>query len=279
VLSGSAAAAAPAGEATVEPRAPEPGLDAAAILERASDAVELGGSRSAAFTLEVHAEAWQAERSGTIYKEIGRDGRNTLIVIDGPEQLRGLKVLSRHPVFGPAQQWLYVPSTHRARRVAVGESGRSIFGGDFSASDLEQRRPGLTATLLRRERRDGHDVYVVDVRGMQDEDPVDETLWIRTEDFRLVRREFRVDGRLHRLYRVDALEEVAGIATPVAMTLVNVAGGTRSRVRLHDVRYRVRFDSALFAAQHLDSRIALVRDGPGASPDRAANPRAGQAPP
>lgn len=233
-------------------------LDAAAILERARAAVEAGGSRSAEFTLEVSAPTWSAKRHGRFYKDIRPDGRASMIVLDDPEPLRGVKVLSQQSRTGSPQQWLYVPSTHRARRIAAGESGRSLFGSDFSASDLEQRRPGLHTALEQREVRDGHDAYVLAITGTEDGSPVDERVWIRTGDFRLVRREFRMNGAPQRIYTADAVQTVEGIPTTVAMTVVNVAGATRARIRLRNVRYGATFDPTLFAAQHLDDRTAVT---------------------
>jgi hypothetical protein len=103
--------------------------------------------------------------------------------------------------------------------------------------------------------RDGHDAFVVDITGQDGSGPVHEVVWIRTSDFRLVRREFHAAGVLRRVYSADDLQVIDGIATPVAMTVLDVAGGTRSRIRLTRVRYHADFDAALFAVQHLDSGI------------------------
>jgi hypothetical protein len=233
-------------------------LDPDAILARARAAVDAGGSRSAEFVLEVRAPTWSAERRGRFYKDIRPDGRSSLIVLDEPGPVRGVKILSRQASDGPSHQWLYVPSSHRARRIAGGESGRSLFGSDFSASDLEQRRGGLHTVLERREMRDGHDAYVLAITGIEDGNPVDERMWIRADDFRLLRREFRVAGKLQRIYSAESVEAIEGFPTTTAMTVVNVAAGTRARIRLRNVRYREALDPMLFAVQHLDDRIAVT---------------------
>ena len=229
-------------------------LDPGAILARARAAADAGGSRSAEFVLEVRAPTWSAERRGRFYKDVRPDGRDSLIVLDEPGPVRGVKVLSRQSADGPSHQWLYVPSSHSARRIAGGESGRSLFGSDFSASDLEQRRAGLRAVLERREIRDGHEVYVLAITGAEDGNPVDERVWIRVGDFRVVRREFQVAGRLQRIYSADVVEAIDGVPTATTMTIVNVAAGTRSRIRLRNVHYGAMFDPMLFAVQHLDDR-------------------------
>ncbi len=234
-------------------------LDPDAILARARAAVDAGGSRSAEFVLEVRAPTWNAERRGRFYKDIRPDGRDSLIVLDEPGPIRGVKILSRQSSGSPSHQWLYVPTSHRARRIAGGESGRSLFGSDFSASDLEQRRAGLHTVLERREMRDGHDAYVLAITGTEDGNPVDERVWIRAGDFRLLRREFRVAGRLQRIYSADVVETIQGFPTTTTMTVVNLAAGTRSRIRLRNVHYLATLDPMLFAVQHLDDRIAVTR--------------------
>jgi Outer membrane lipoprotein-sorting protein len=230
-------------------------LEAAAILARARAAVSAGGNLAAEFRLEVVTRGWTADRRGRFYKRIGTNGQATLIVFDDPPQVHDVKILSRSTRAGSAQRWLWVPATHRARRVATGTGGRGLFGSDFSASDLEQRGPDVHGILLRREMRRDRDAYVVELTGREDGRPVHEILWVRSDDFRVARREFYEDGALRRVYTADRIRTIDGIPTPVAMTVVNLAAASRSRIRLHRVRHGIHLDPRLFTVAELERRL------------------------
>lgn len=248
-LSGFLVAAAPL--ILVAGTAPTP--DGGEVVRRARQVASMTNFR-AEFRLDVTTPTWSGRRAGWIYKRLGDDVIDTLIVFQRPPVADGVKILAQRPAKGSIRQWLSVPGG-RTRRLASSESGNALFGTEFDTSDLELPASLSPAAVERTERYEGVEAYVVAMTVTDGDQPHDELMWIRTTDFVLLRREFYLNGQLNRVYRVDRFEEVEGVATPTAMTVTNVATKTLSRVRLRHIDYEPDFEPGLFALARLGEHV------------------------
>lgn len=60
----------------------------------------------------------------------------SLIVFDAPADVKGTAVLSHAKVAGDDEQWLYLPSAKRTKRIATSNRTGSFAGSEFSFEDL-----------------------------------------------------------------------------------------------------------------------------------------------
>jgi outer membrane lipoprotein-sorting protein len=66
-----------------------------------------------------------------------KDGRtSTLTVFLSPESVRNTRFLSIEGTDGNTEQWIYLPSLKRIRKIAGAEEAGSFMGSDFSYSDM-----------------------------------------------------------------------------------------------------------------------------------------------
>jgi len=78
-----------------------------------------------------------AERSFTVkLLEKGDSGDQSLIVFSSPSDMKGTAVLSHASASGDDEQWLYLPSSHRVKRISSGNRNGSFVGSEFSFEDL-----------------------------------------------------------------------------------------------------------------------------------------------
>lgn len=235
-----------------------PTLDGGEVVRRARQ-VALTTNFRAEFRLDVTTPTWSARRAGWIYKRLNDGVTDTLIVFQRPPAAEGLKILVQRPLQGTIQQWVCLPGA-RTRRLPSSEAGNALFGTEFDTRDLEMPASLSRAAIERKERYEGADAYVVAMTVSTNGDaPHEELVWIRAGDFVLLRREFYLDGELNRVYRVDRFEAVGGLATPVAMTVTNLAAKTLSRVRLRHVDYGTDFEQGFFALARLGEHVQAPR--------------------
>ena len=64
------------------------------------------------------------------------DGDRSLLSFDSPADVKGTALLSHAKTDGEDEQWLYLPSTKRVKRIALGNRGGAFLGSEFSYEDL-----------------------------------------------------------------------------------------------------------------------------------------------
>ena len=64
------------------------------------------------------------------------DGDRSLLSFDSPADVKGTALLSHAKTDGDDEQWLYLPSTKRVKRIALGNRGGAFLGSEFSYEDL-----------------------------------------------------------------------------------------------------------------------------------------------
>ena len=109
-------------------------------------------------------------------------------------------------------------------------------------------------TLLREERLDGKEVYVVK-SVPKDERSADfsyKLSWIDKGSFVLWKEEYYDKrGDLYRVFTADEVKPVQGLLTTVKRTMKNVQTGHRTEVSFTEVRYNLGLSADLFSERSL----------------------------
>lgn len=144
-------------------------------------------------------------------------------------------------------RWIFIPAVDMVRRVAASDSRSSFVGSDFTYEDISGR--DLSAdehTLLREEKLDQVDCFVVQSTPKTSADYVRKISWIDRKTF-LPRKEEYYDAQneLQRVFTADKIEDITvgeGEARKVFPTIVkrtmkNVKSGHRTEVTFTSVAY------------------------------------------
>jgi hypothetical protein len=179
-------------------------------------------------------KTWRSFRVG-----VGR-GAHRLIVFLSPADVRGVAFLSRGHATRSAEQWLYLPSMGRERRLAEPDRGTRFAGTDFTFEDLQELDPALY-----------HITSLPDV--LVEDEPAarirlvplgrsaytDEVLTVRRSDLVLLSRESRRRGDTapSKELRLSSFAEINGRVAARRAEMIDRARGSRTVINLSDIRF------------------------------------------
>ena len=116
--------------------------DPRAILRAALDQAQ-AGQTLVRMKMTIKDGSGKRERVLTGRSKRFAEGRKSLILIEGPADLRNTGFLSIDYASGKRgdEQWLYLPKLHRTTRVPSSGKSDSFVGSDFSYADMSQQDP------------------------------------------------------------------------------------------------------------------------------------------
>lgn len=95
--------------------------------------------------------------------EMAGDGDRSLIVFDEPRDVKGTVFLSHTHATGPDDQWLYLPSLKRVKRIASNNKSGPFMGSEFAYEDISSPEVAkYTYGYRGEESLEGHPTYVVE---------------------------------------------------------------------------------------------------------------------
>jgi outer membrane lipoprotein-sorting protein len=186
-----------------------------------------------------------------------RDGElaDRLFVVQAPENLKDLALLSQDQPDGSAAQWLYMPVYRRARRVSVQASTDAFVGSDFMYVDFGRVRVEDGAhSLTGAAEVDGRSCVVVETV-TQDPSLPYRTLrsTLDRENALPLRLEYLdAEGERTRVATIDSIAVIEGWPTPISISVRTEREGSRSILKLANVDYDVGLDPNLFTVESLE---------------------------
>jgi outer membrane lipoprotein-sorting protein len=118
--------------------------------------------------------------------EVEGDGDKTLTIFDEPLDVKGTAFLTHSHKTGPDDQWLYLPSLARVKRISSRNKSGPFMGSEFAYEDISSDEvEKYTYKYLRDEVHEGMDCFVMERY------PVDphsgytrQVVWIDKEEYR-----------------------------------------------------------------------------------------------
>lgn len=95
-----------------------------------------------------------------------------IIFLLGPPEVKGTALLTYDYLSDDLEdeQWIYLPSLHRTKRISAGNRGGSFMGSDFSYGDFTRKSlDAYSYTLLKEQVQDGHQVWIIEALPRDDE--------------------------------------------------------------------------------------------------------------
>ena len=214
-------------------------------------------------TLESYAgETLGRTREATIAEQTDPRGEHrTFTEFTAPADSAGARFLHLSPRGEKDQQWLWVPFSRKARRLADAQRDENFMGTDLSYRDLELivriqqwNDAESTATLEPEAELDGKPCYVVTLVPKNQEFPYSRyRLWFGTADFLLWQVEVDdLEGKLFKRIRPARYNRVQDYATAEEWNVANLPHGTHTIFKMRNVHYNTDIPDDTFVVANVE---------------------------
>ena len=233
--------------------------DASVIVERSRDRIQ-------AETVSTRTRMVITARGGAVservmdqYSKKDSNGNSrSVIVFQEPASVRGTRFLTIENPGRDNDQWIFLPSLGRVRRIAAAEGSSSFVGTDFSYDDIASmdRKANLDEhRLLREENFNGRGCYVIESTpkdtGYQYSRMI---LWIDKENYVSHKVElYDRRGTLAKQLEILELREVQGRLSPIATKMTTIAAGTSTTLNVMNLRYDDNIPEGVFTTRFLET--------------------------
>ncbi|MBD3267301.1 outer membrane lipoprotein-sorting protein [bacterium] len=164
----------------------------------------------------------------SFYKDLGDGESRLLFVFIDPAAVKGVSMLTWNHEGRENDQWLYLPSQGKMRRVAQSSKKSYFLGTDITFEDMEpEEMDNFNYTMLDAETVDGHDCFVIeavlaDQAKLKASGYSKRKLWIRKDIFFVVKTEYYDrGGRLLKTQTSHDLFNVEGTIWRAKKTLID----------------------------------------------------------
>jgi outer membrane lipoprotein-sorting protein len=186
----------------------------------------------------------------------------TVIVFQQPASVRGTRFLTMENARGGASggddQWIFLPSLGKVRRIASSEGGGSFMGTDMSYADLSAASRDVdedTHTLLREEQYEGAACYVIQsVPKDSSYQYAKMVLWI--DKTTLVNYKIEAYDRRGTLVKTlvsSGFRDVQGFLTPQQLKITTIAAETSTTVYTDIIKYNDPIPESVFTTRFLET--------------------------
>ena len=191
-------------------------------------------------------------------KDDANGNARTVIVFQRPANVAGTRFLTIDNASGNSDQWIFLPSLGKVRRIATSESGGSFMGTDFSYDDISiaDRDVSLDVhTLLREENLNGTACYVTQSVPKDGGNQYSKTIsWIGKQNSFIYKTElYDRRGNLVKLLEMSDYREVQGQLTPMQIKISTVAAGTSTTIFMEIIKYNDPIPEGVFTTQFLET--------------------------
>ncbi|MCL2094281.1 MAG: outer membrane lipoprotein-sorting protein [Treponema sp.] len=232
--------------------------DALAIVERSRSRIQ-AESTSIRYRIVIQPRTGAAsERVIDQYSKRDPQGNmRSLVVFQAPATVAGTRFLSIENPGRANDQWIFLPSLGRIRRIAAAE-GSSSFIGDFSYDDISSadRKSDLDRhRVLREEAYLNLPCYVIESIPLESSYQYSMMIqWIDQENY-ITRKIELYDrrGTLVKVLEILELSEVQGRLSPSVTRMSTLAAGTSTTLHVVNLRYDDPIPESAFTTGFLET--------------------------
>ncbi|WP_423192534.1 outer membrane lipoprotein-sorting protein [Cupriavidus sp. H18C2] len=192
--------------------------------------------------------------------EVADDGDKHLIVFEAPADIKHTAFLTFSHADKPDDQWLYLPSLKRTRRIASDNRSGSFLGSEFSFEDLTSQLPRkFSHTLVGEETVADRPSFKLErVPRYEGSGYTRQLLWIDKERWVTLKTEFYDRrGALQKTLETGGYERYEGrLLKPAWMSMLNHQTGKSTRINMRNYRFR---ESSINRQDFLPQRLEYVR--------------------
>ena len=191
-------------------------------------------------------------------KKDTRGNNRTIIVFQDPATVKGTRFLTIENPGKDNDQWIFLPSLGKVRRIAASEGSGSFMGSDFSYDDISSvdRNTDLdNHTILREEKIRNNDCYVIESKpkdtGYQYSKMIQ---WIDKNNFVPHQVElYDKKGNNVKLLEILELREVQGRLAIMVTRMTTLAAGTSTSLNVSMLKYDDPIPEGVFTTNYLET--------------------------
>lgn len=148
---------------SVNAKSPEQkGEDIAIKMELANNGYIGEEAEMEMILIDAHGSRVERLMKGNVM-EVSGDGDKSISIFLNPKDVKGTKMLTWSHKEADDDQWLYLPSLKRVKRINSSSKSSSFMGSEFSFEDLgSQEREKFHYKLLSEKKVDGMDTWIVE---------------------------------------------------------------------------------------------------------------------
>lgn len=182
--------------------------------------------------------------------------RKSLLRFTSPADIAGTGFMAIEDGQGETEQFLYLPSLKRSRRIVAGQKGRSFVNTDFTFEDMERRPVDDSEHVVTGEAElAGVSCWILESRPK----PAAESqysmvrAWIAKDMDLALRVDFFAGGQEPvKRYTVLQLENIQDIWTATDVSMEDLQSGHKTTLRTTEVKYDTGVSDEVFTQQSLE---------------------------
>jgi outer membrane lipoprotein-sorting protein len=231
--------------------------DAASIVRAARDRIDADTISSRSRMTITAKNGSTTERLIDQYSKDGPNGSRTVVVFQRPANVANTRFLTMETGSPSNDQWIFLPSLGKVRRIAASEGSGSFVGTDLSYDDISSadRDPDLdTHTLLREETFNGKICYVIESTPKDKSYQYSKMVqWIGKDDKVNYRVElFDKRGTHVKTLEILELKNIQGRLSPVKTRMSTLASGTNTTIDVEILKYDDPIPEQVFTTAFLE---------------------------
>ncbi|MCL2472971.1 MAG: outer membrane lipoprotein-sorting protein [Treponema sp.] len=239
---------------------------ASAFAQDAAAIVEKSRNRISADTISTRSKMVLTAKNGAVtertidqYSKKDSKGNNrAIIVFQDPASIKGTRFLTIENPGKDNDQWIYLPSLGKVRRIAASEGSSSFMGTDFSYDDISSadRNADLdNHKLLREENFRDKDCYVIESTPKDTNYQYSKMVqWIDKETYVTYKVElYDKKGTQVKLLEIPELKEVQGRLAAMVTRMTTIAAGTSTSLSVVILKYDDPIPEGVFTTNYLET--------------------------
>ena len=236
-----------------------PSLTAEAIVENSRNRIQAATTSTRSRMIITAKNGSVTERGIDQYsKKDGQGNNRSIIVFQDPASVRGTRFLTIGNQGRDNDQWIFLPSLGKVRRIAASEGSGSFMGTDFSYDDISSmdRKTNLdTHKILREEKFQDKDCYVIESIPKDSNYQYSKMIqWIDRNNFVTHKVElYDKRGNQVKLLEIVELREVQGRLSPIVTKMSSLADGTSTSINVGTLRYDDPIPEGVFTTNYLET--------------------------
>ncbi|MDR3238868.1 MAG: outer membrane lipoprotein-sorting protein [Clostridiales bacterium] len=232
--------------------------DAASIMKAARKGNESGSMGTRDRMVVMSKNGTTKEMVIDQFSKDGPNGSRIMIVFNSPAGQKGTRFLSMENGSGATDQWIFLPSLGKSRRIASSESGGSFMGTDFSYDDmslLDREAGDDRHSIVREETLGGAVCYVIQSIPNAGDYQYSKTVsWVDKTSNRIYKTElYDKKGALVKLLEMSDYQDVQGRDTSKSVKISTIAAGTSTTIYMDRIEYDMKIPDGVFSTAYLET--------------------------
>ncbi len=190
------------------------------------------------------------------------DLTSTITVFLSPASVKNTRFLTKENRSGGDDQWIFLPSIGRIKRIAASEGSGSFMGSDFTYSDMASTTYDVDEadhTLLGEETIGGRKAYLIESIPLTASDYGKTRILVDKEHYLPLKVDFySKDGKtLVKTLVTDSIKYMEGRWIAQAVTMTTIATNHSTRIEILQAKYNIPMNRGYFTTSFLETGRVL----------------------